>query len=70
MISDREGRVWIGTSAGVIYLVDSDIYKIKNTIYQEDEVNTFYEDADGKMWIGTENGLYSFNHDKPQRKTL
>ena len=64
MISDREGRVWIGTSAGVIYLVDSDTYKIKNTIYQEDEVNTFYEDADGKMWIGTENGLYSFNHDK------
>lgn len=64
MISDREGTVWIGTSVGNIYVVDSDNYKIKKTIYQNDEVNVFFEDVDGKMWIGTENGLYSFNDDK------
>lgn len=64
LLSDRDGTVWVGTSSGDIYLVDSDTYKIKNSIYQDDEVNAFYEDSDGKMWIGTENGLYSFNHGK------
>lgn len=64
MKSDRDGNIWIGTSIGHIFLVDSESCQIKKTIVQNNEVHVFFEDADGKMWIGTENGLYSFNDDK------
>lgn len=76
---DREGRIWLGTEAGVAIIDTIDFFASDKIYYPEVEengipsslqtqfVNALCEDADGHMWVGTQAlGLYMLSADGSQ----
>lgn len=71
IISDRKGRIWIGTKEGGLNLYNSKTNKF--TVYGEAEglpsssINYVAEDKNGDLWLSTNNGVCQFN---PETRTI
>ncbi len=66
--TDPQGRVWLGTSGGGVYLFDGEAWntalKAKsppNTSYTNYAIRDIAIDSEGRVWIGTQEGLSVFN---------
>jgi len=73
IISDRKGRIWIGTGGGGLNLYDKKTNKF--IVYNTDNglpsnsINSVVEDKKGILWISTNNGVCQFNPDTKSIKT-
>jgi len=73
IFSDREGKLWIGTDAG-LDLFDPVQNSFTHYLNKPDDagsitrglVSSIYEDHNGQLWIGTEFGLNIFHRDEKQ----
>lgn len=69
ILSDREGRVWVGTFNNGLCIYDpitGNFTSYKNDIndpssVSHDKINVIFEDRDGEIWIGTDVGLNRFD---------
>lgn len=62
MFRDRDGSLWIGTSAGGLVHVHqgrTDVFSSSNGL-SGDSVSTFFEDREGNIWVATLSGLDRF----------
>jgi len=67
LLSDREGRVWAGTYAGLACLQEGTVTcRPLNEAGLGDLVYTIFEDNEGDIWAGARDGLYFI---KPARFT-
>lgn len=65
--ADRQGALWIGTSAGLNRLADDQFTTFtKRNGLPNNHVFTFHSDEDGALWIGTREGLCHFKDGKFQ----
>jgi ligand-binding sensor domain-containing protein/signal transduction histidine kinase len=55
VLFDRDGNLWIGTSAGVARMTPNG--EIVRLPHPDVIVLALFEDAEGNLWIGSENGL-------------
>jgi len=63
---DRQGSIWVGTSAGLFELRDDVVsasYTIANGL-PNDDVKVIHEDRNGAMWFGTYGGLAKYENGK------
>jgi ligand-binding sensor domain-containing protein len=77
MLEDKEGYIWIGTSAGLcrydgkiissIPIIDADFGNLlfnnssNNSNIKKNEVWSMMQDKNGKIWFGTSEGIYCYN---------
>jgi len=63
LLTDRQGVLWIGTSAAGIYRIDHgrvDRFTSADGL-SGDSVNAFFEDREGNVWVATTAGLDRFH---------
>lgn len=64
VLEDRDGNIWVGTTAGVARLQDGQIPLVPES--SEDSrtsVRALFEDREGNLWAGTTAGLIRFRDD-------
>ncbi|MDN4164600.1 two-component regulator propeller domain-containing protein [Cytophagales bacterium LB-30] len=72
MAEDAQGNLWVGTSNGVGYLINSgSVFEEEPTfirpivdnqyLFEDREVTSLYIDAANRKWMGTPDGLWLFN---------
>ncbi len=62
---DREGNLWIGTSAGLTRLADGAVVSFAAAEGLSDEnVRSVHGDRSGTIWVGTKHGLQTLNGSK------
>ncbi len=68
LLSDTDGSLWIGTSAGLFRLLksgdlDTSIYSASFRLFHLNRIriNQLITDHKGRLWMGTENGLLQFD---------
>jgi diguanylate cyclase (GGDEF)-like protein len=67
LLQDRQGFVWIGTSAGGLYRYDG--YQALHYLNRpgdprslpHDRVSAVYQDRQGTIWVATQNGMARYN---------
>jgi diguanylate cyclase (GGDEF)-like protein len=62
MIEDREGNIWVGTSASGVGRLSGERLSSLNSLggLTDNKVNALFEDREGSIWIGTASGLDRF----------
>lgn len=57
---DKQGRKWLATNAGVVYMDAKDHFvNVSDALHQPRSViNTIHVDQDGNVWYGSSDGLY------------
>ena len=63
LMMDRNGSLWIGTSAQGIYRIHDGIADHFRSVdgLSSDSVNGFYEDREGNLWVATSRGIDRFH---------
>ena len=59
-----DGRIWVGTQSGEVYVVEADSFKSRRLASGSGEtppVTSFVEDGDKQMWVGTSQGLQLYD---------
>lgn len=56
---DSNGRLWLGTTRGVIKCTETDGQYKGEELLQGYNVRDMYEDQDGRIWFATDGGLFS-----------
>ncbi|MBN1301936.1 MAG: T9SS type A sorting domain-containing protein [Melioribacteraceae bacterium] len=61
--ADNEGKLWVGTAAGVVLIHDNSwtVYNTTNSDLPHNWIYAFAQDSEGTMWIGTAGGLAKFD---------
>jgi signal transduction histidine kinase/ligand-binding sensor domain-containing protein len=61
LLADRDGAVWIGTSAGLVHVHDgeTDLFTRSDGL-SGDIVREVFEDREGNLWVATNEGLDRF----------
>lgn len=59
LLKDRQGRLWIGTLAGLCQLTEENTLQIYPAL--QARVRSLFEDRQGFIWIGTMEGLFRFD---------
>ncbi len=68
VIEDRQGRLWVGTEAG-LHAVDLEKKELVPIQGVSDFTYSIAETADGAFWLGTENGLIRVAGLNPQTRS-
>jgi len=62
LVSDNNGRLWIGTKNGLAYYKNDTIVKVSMADnYSSNNINFLNHGVYNNLWIGTNNGLYQLN---------
>jgi len=62
---DREGRLWVGTRAGLARR-GSERFVVEASLRGPQDVRALFEDRDGSLWVGTHGGgLWRLTHGEP-----
>ncbi|HYW95156.1 MAG TPA: two-component regulator propeller domain-containing protein, partial [Bacteroidales bacterium] len=69
MMSDQDGRLWVGTEARGVLVIDPQAGKIVREIKESDGllanlINLVEQDRDGNIYIGTNKGLNIYHYKK------
>lgn len=59
-----DGRIWVGTQSGELYVVEADSVKARRVANGSGEtppVTSFVEDGGKRMWVGTSRGLQLYD---------
>jgi signal transduction histidine kinase/streptogramin lyase/ActR/RegA family two-component response regulator len=70
MVTDPQGRVWLGTGSGVARWEGDRFTRIAPAVLGGKAVIRLTREADGTVWAGTERGLYQILPDDTARPAL
>jgi ligand-binding sensor domain-containing protein/signal transduction histidine kinase len=59
MAETRDGKIWLGTAAGLFYFADGRTKRV--TDISDKKINCLLPTDDGEFWVGTSRGLYRGN---------
>src|SRR5882762_372018 len=59
MAEARDGKIWLGTAAGLFYFADGRTTRV--TGISDKKINCLLPVGDGELWVGTSKGLYRGN---------
>lgn len=70
IFEDKNGRLWIATDGGGVYILDLKTYKVTHQLSTDEGmpsniVMSITKDLTGRIWIATEKGLVFVNPDRP-----
>src|SRR5229473_229902 len=68
MAETRDGKIWLGTVAGLFYFADGRTTRV--TDISDKRINCLLPVGDKELWIGTSKGLYRWNGTLLSRVTL
>ncbi|WP_315386707.1 ATP-binding protein [uncultured Stenotrophomonas sp.] len=67
MLSDQQGRVWVGTGSGVARWDGTTFTRIAPAVLGDKNVFRLTRDRDGTVWAGTQEGLFRIGSDDSAR---
>jgi diguanylate cyclase (GGDEF)-like protein len=63
LLHDSQGRTWIGTDLGTVFLKDGSVHRLSGSMLGETYVYRFQEGSDGRIWAGARDGVFIVGRD-------
>lgn len=63
LLHDSQGRTWISTDLGTVFLKDGSVHQLPDTLLGETYVYRFQEDGNGRVWAAARDGLFIVGRD-------